>query len=175
MKIWPGKPYPLGATWDGAGVNFALFAENATKVELCLFDGRESTKETHHVVLPEQTEFVWHGYLPDVHPGQLYGFRVHGPYEPERGHRFNPNKVVPDPLQGTYAGLASEAAIDHLKSLNVTAVELLPSYHRLDDKFLLDKGLVNYWGYNTLAYFAPDLRYASAGSPEKSVEEFKTM
>jgi glycogen operon protein len=258
MRVWSGQPYPLGATWDGAGVNFALFSEHATRVELCLFDRRGAKQETRKIPLPEQTEFVWHGYLPDAHPGQLYGFRVHGPYEPGRGHRFNPNKVVLDPyaraigrdltwddalfgyklgdpagdlafddrdsaafvplamvldtaftwgddrpprtpwhktfiyevhvkgftkrmpgvpedLQGTYAGLASEPAIDHLQSLNVTAVELLPVYHHLDDNFLLDKKLSNYWGYNTLAYFAPDLRYASERSPRKSVQEFKTM
>jgi glycogen operon protein len=257
MRVWSGQPYPLGATWDGAGVNFALFSEHASKVELCLFD-HDMSKEANRITLPEQTEFVWHGYLPDAHPGQLYGYRVHGPYEPAKGHRFNPNKVVldpyakaigrdltwddslfgykigdqagdvsfddrdsaqfaplglvldtaytwgddrpprtpwhntfiyelhvkgftkrlpgvPDEMRGTYAGLAQEAAIEHLKSLNVTAVELLPVYHHMDDKFLLDRKLSNYWGYNTLAYFAPDLRYASAGSPRKSVQEFKTM
>ena len=97
MRVWSGQPYPLGATWDGAGVNFALFSEHATKVELCLFDRRDSTRETHRIALPEQTEFVWHGYLPDAHPGQLYGYRVYGPYEPQHGHRFNPNKVALDP------------------------------------------------------------------------------
>ena len=97
MRIWPGHPYPLGATWDGAGVNFALFAENATKVELCLFDSAASTQEQHKITLKEYTDKVWHAYLPDVLPGQLYGYRVHGPYEPEHGHRFNPNKVVLDP------------------------------------------------------------------------------
>src|SRR5262245_7511330 len=258
MRVWSGQPYPLGATWDGAGVNFALFAERATKVELCLFDSPDSKREAGKIALPEQTEFVWHGYLPDAHPGQLYGYRVHGPYEPAKGLRFNPNKVVLDPyakaigrdltwddslfgykmgdqaadlsfddrdnaafaplgmvldtaftwgddrpprtpwhktfiyemhvkgftkrmpgvpeeLRGTYAGLAHEAAIEHLQNLNVTAVELLPVYHHMDDKFLLDKKLCNYWGYNTLAYFAPDLRYASKQSARKSVQEFKTM
>jgi isoamylase len=258
MRIWSGHPYPLGATWDGAGVNFALFSEHATKVELCLFDSREAKNESQRIVLPEQDEFVWHGYLPGIQPGQLYGYRIYGPYEPEKGHRFNPNKVlldpyaravgrdlqwdeslfgykigdpeadlsfdardnvafaplgivldtaftwgddrpprvpwnrtliyevhvkgftmrhpgVPEALRGTYAGLATEAAIEHLKSLNVTAVELLPVYHHMDDQFLLDKGLSNYWGYNTLAYFAPDTRYASWRSPRKAVQEFKFM
>jgi glycogen operon protein len=258
MRLWSGHPYPLGATWDGAGVNFALFSEHATKVELCLFDSREAKKESHRIALREQDEFVWHGYLPGIQPGQLYGYRVHGPYEPDKGHRFNPNKILLDPyaraigrdlqwddslfgyrlgdeqadlslderdnvafaplgmvldtaftwgddrpprvpwnrtliyevhikgftmrhpgvperLRGTYAGLATEAAINHLKSLNVTAVELLPVYHHMDDKFLLDKKLDNYWGYNTLAYFAPDTRYASNRSPRKSMQEFKFM
>jgi glycogen operon protein len=258
MRIWSGRPYPLGATWDGGGVNFALFSENARKVELCLFDSREAKSESQRIVLPEQDEFVWHGYLPGIQPGQLYGYRVHGPYEPEKGHRFNPNKILLDPytravdrdlqwddslfgytigdekadlslderdnvafaplgivldtaytwgddrppsvpwnrtliyevhvkgftmrhpgvpaaLRGTYAGLATDAAIDHLKSLNVTAIELLPVHHHMDDKFLLDKGLSNYWGYNTLAYFAPDTRYATRRSPRKAVQEFKYM
>jgi glycogen operon protein len=258
MRIWSGHPYPLGATWDGAGVNFALFSENATKVELCLFDSRDAKTESRRIALPEQDEFVWHGYLPGIQPGQLYGYRVHGPYEPAQGHRFNPNKVlldpyaravgrdlhwddalfgyklgddekdlsfderdnvahaplgmvldtaftwgddrppripwnrtliyevhvkgmtmrhpgVPEKLRGTYAGMATEPVLDHLKSLNVTAVEFLPVYHHMDDKFLLDKGLTNYWGYNTLAYFAPDLRYSSSPSPRKSVLEFKMM
>jgi isoamylase len=97
MRIWPGRPYPLGATWDGMGVNFALFSENATKVELCLFDSVNARSESHRLVLSETTAEVWHGYLPDVRPGQLYGYRVHGPYQPERGHRFNPHKLVLDP------------------------------------------------------------------------------
>ncbi len=258
MRIWSGHPYPLGATWDGAGVNFALFSENARKVELCLFDSYDAKSENQRIVLPEQDEFVWHAYLPGIQPGQLYGYRVHGPYEPEKGHRFNPHKILLDPytravsrdlqwddslfgytigdekadlsfderdnvafaplgvvldtaftwgddrppripwnrtliyevhvkgftkrhpkvpaaLRGTYAGLATDAAIDHLKSLNVTAVELLPVHHHMDDKFLLDKGRSNYWGYNTLAYFAPDTRYASRRSPRKAVQEFKFM
>src|SRR3954468_24192281 len=97
MRIWPGRPYPLGATWDGAGVNFALFSEHASKVELCLFEGPDDTQESARITLPEHTDMVWHGYLPDVLPGQLYGYRVHGPYEPARGHRFNANKIVLDP------------------------------------------------------------------------------
>src|SRR5712671_5815069 len=97
MRVWPGKSYPLGATWDGAGVNFALFSEHATRVELCLFDSPEAVQESRRVVMPEQTDQVWHCYLPDVLPGQLYGYRVYGPYEPEKGHRFNPAKVALDP------------------------------------------------------------------------------
>src|SRR5437870_6556879 len=97
MRIWPGRPYPLGATWDGAGVNFALFSEHASKVVLCLFDAPEATAETHRIVLPEHTDQVWHAYLPEIQPDQLYGYRVHGPYEPAKGHRFNPRKVLLDP------------------------------------------------------------------------------
>jgi glycogen operon protein len=258
LRIWPGKPYPLGATFDGAGVNFSLFSEHATKVELCLFEGVDDTKETHRIALPEHTDMVWHGHFPDVGPGQLYGFRVHGPYEPEKGHRFNPNKVVLDPYakaigrdvkwadelfgyqlgpgsddlifdprdsapwcplasvidtaftwgddrpprtpwhktliyechvtgltalhpgvpeekRGSYAGMASEVVIDHLKSMNVTAVELLPVHYHLNDRHLVERGLTNYWGYNTLGFFAPHLPYASKASPRKSVQEFKSM
>jgi glycogen operon protein len=258
LRVWPGRPYPLGATWDGAGVNFALFSENATKVELCLFDAPAATRETHRITLREHTDQVWHAYLPDVLPGQLYGYRVHGPYEPKNGHRFNPHKVVLDPyakaigrdvrwddalfgyrigdpdadlsfderdsaafaplatvidpaftwgddrpprtlwhktliyevhvkgftklhpevpekIRGTYAGLAAEAAIQHLKSLGVTAVELLPVHHHLDDRHLIEKGLVNYWGYNTLGFFAPDRRYAAPDVQLDSVQQFKTM
>jgi glycogen operon protein len=258
MRVWPGRPYPLGATFDGAGVNFALFSEHATKVELCLFNAIEDGKEAERIQLPEQTDQVWHCYLPDAEPGQLYGYRVHGPYEPAKGHRFNPNKIVLDPYtkaigrdvqwhdelwgyrigdaaadlsfderdsapyaplamvldtaftwgddrpprtpwhktliyelhvkgftqrhlgvpeerRGTYAGLASEAALEHIQSLGVTAVELMPVHFFLDDRHLADKKLVNYWGYNTLAFFAPALRYASQQSPRKSVQEFKMM
>jgi glycogen operon protein len=257
-KIWPGQPYPLGATWDGRGVNFALFSEHATKVELCLFDAPDQPKESLCVALPEQTDLVWHAYLPEVRPGQLYGYRVHGPYEPAAGHRFNPSKVlldpyargigrplrwadelfgyklgdsqadlsfderdsapfaplaevvdpgfdwgddrpprtpwhktiiyevhvkgftqrhpgVPEPLRGTYLGLASEAAIGHLAGLGVTAVELLPIHHHVDDRYLLDKGLVNYWGYNTLAFLAPEPRYAAKDSRQDSAHQFRTM
>jgi glycogen operon protein len=256
MRVWPGAPYPLGATWDGVGVNFALFSEHATRVELCLFDSSESDSETVTIPLAEQTDMVWHGYLPDVRPGQLYGYRVHGPYDPAQGHRFNPNKVVMDPyarvvgrtvrwdeslfgfrtgeddltfderdsgahaplaavvdtaftwgddrplrtpwhetliyelhvkgfsalhptipetLRGTYLGLASEPAIRHLVSLGVTAVELMPVHHHLDEWHLAKRGLRNYWGYNTLSYFAPDARYAASPSPLESVREFKMM
>jgi glycogen operon protein len=258
MRIWPGRPYPLGATWDGAGVNFALFSEHSTKVELCLFDSHEATAEAQRIALPEHTDQVWHGYFPDVEPGQLYGYRVHGPYEPAKGHRFNPRKLILDPYakaigrdlrwddalfgykigdpkadlscddrdsapfaplaavvdtaftwgddrlprtpwtktliyelhvkgytmrhpevpekqRGTYAGVASEASIQHLLSLGVTAVELMPVHHHVDDRHLVQHGLNNYWGYNTLAFFAPELRYASRHSPRKSVQEFKMM
>jgi glycogen operon protein len=257
MRLWPGRPYPLGATFDGVGVNFALFSEHATKVELCLFDDRDSSKEAHRITLPECTDLVWHGYFPDVEPGQLYGFRVHGPYDPGNGHRFNPNKVVLDPYakaigrdvewndalfgyklpgsddlafderdsapycalasvidtaftwgddrpprvpwhktliyechvkgltnlhpevpedkRGTYAGIATEPIIEHFKSLGVTAVELEPVHYHLNDRNLVEKGLVNYWGYNTLGFFAPHVAYASKASPRKSVQEFKSM
>jgi len=256
MRIWPGVPYPQGATWDGTGINFALFSEHATKVELCLFDG--VGQEVERIELPEQTDQVWHGYFPDLKPGQLYGYRVHGPYDPNHGMRFNPNKIVLDPyakaigrdltwdhslysytighpdadlsfderdnstfaplamvvepaftwgndapprtpwhktliyelhvkgftrrmqgipekLRGTYSGLASEPAIRHLLNLGVTAVELMPVHHRVDDQFLTEKGRVNYWGYNTLAFFAPDVRYCATNSPYFAVSEFKSM
>jgi isoamylase len=256
MILWPGRPYPLGATWDGAGVNFSLFSENAEKVELCLFDSIDG-KESARIPLREKTAHVWHMYLPEVRLGQLYGYRVHGPYEPEQGHRFNPSKVLLDPyamaiagtikwsdglfgypighddadlmrderdgseglpkcvvvdpafswgsdvplrtpwhktviyelhvkgftcqhpgvppaLRGTYAGLASPAAIAHLKRLGVTAVELMPVHHRVDDRHLVERGLVNYWGYNTLSFFSPDTRYASPSFPN-AVCEFKHM
>lgn len=258
MRTWPGKPYPLGATFDGAGVNFALFSECATKVELCLFSGNGDGLPTEVIPLREQTDQVWHCYLPDAEPGQLYGYRVHGPYDPANGHRFNPKKLVLDPYakaigrdvkwddslwgyrigdpaadlslderdsaacaplgmvldtaftwgddrpprtawhktficevhvkgftalhpdipeekRGTYAGLASEAAVEHFRSLGVTAVELLPVQFFLDDRHLVEKGLANYWGYNTIGFFAPALRYASKQSPRKSVHEFKMM
>jgi glycogen operon protein len=256
IRVWPGSPYPLGATWDGVGVNFAIFSEHATRVELCLFDSLTAESESVTILLPEHTDMVWHGYLPDVHPGQLYGFRVHGPYAPHIGHRFNPNKVVMDPyakvvgravkwdeslfgfsvgdddtsfdtrdsapyaplaavvdtsftwgddrplrtpwhktliyelhvkgftklnphirehLRGTYLGLASEPAIRHLTTLGVTAVELMPVHHHTDEWHLVQRGLRNYWGYNTLSYFAPDIRYASSRSPMGSVREFKMM
>ncbi len=255
MKVWPGSPYPLGATWDGIGVNFALFSEHATGVDLCLFDSPYAGRESHRIPLRQRTEQVWHGYLPEVRPGQLYGYRVHGPFDLRAGHRFNPAKLlfdpyakavgrnvrwhdsmfgftigapdsrddrdnaayaplasvvdtaftwtddrpikrpwhetviyevhvrgftkrhpgVPDDLRGTYLGLASEAAIDHLLQLGVTAVELLPVHHHIDDWHLVKDGLTNYWGYNTLAYFAPDLRYSVSRSAYGSVREFKSM
>src|SRR4051812_22788502 len=258
MRIWPGRSYPLGATWDGAGVNFALFSEHATRVELCLFDSPQADKETHRITLSEHTDQVWHAFLPDLQPDQLYGYRVHGPHEPARGHRFNPNKVLLDPyakaigrdlrwddalfayhigdkgadlkfderdsapfaplaavvdnaftwgddrpprtpwhktliyevhvkgftkrhpdvlesLRGTYAGLGTEAAIRHLKDLNVTAVELLPVHHHLNDRHLLDTGKTNYWGYNTLSFFAPHAEYDAPNNTLSPVTEFKTM
>ena len=255
MRVWPGRPYPLGVTWDGAGVNFALFSENATAVELCLFNG--PALEEQRIPLRDRTDQVFHAYLPDVLPGQLYGFRVSGPYEPEQGHRFNAHKLlfdpyakavgrdltwadalfgytighddttfdardssafaplaavidtaftwgddrapahswhetviyelhvkgftrfmpgVPERLRGTYAGVGSEPAVRHLKDLNVTAVELLPVHYRIDDRHLMEKGLSNYWGYNTLGFFASDPRFCSDPSdPACAVREFKTM
>ncbi|HSE67204.1 MAG TPA: alpha-amylase family glycosyl hydrolase, partial [Gemmatimonadales bacterium] len=258
MRIHRGRPYPLGATWDGLGVNFALFSERATRVELCLFEHADAPRESLRLELPEQTDQIWHGYVVGILPGQLYGFRVYGPYEPAAGLRFNPNKVLLDPyakaigrtirwddvmygyrvgdsdtdlsfdardnaaqcalgavidpaftwgndqrpetpwhetivyelhvrgftkrhpevppeLQGSYAGLASEPVLRYLKQLGVTAVELMPVHHHAYDRDLLERGLSNYWGYNTIAFFAPDLRYAANRSPAGSVGEFKTM
>ena len=253
MPVLPGSPYPLGATWDGNGVNFALFSAHAAKVELCLFsnDGR---RELDRVVLPEYTDEVWHGYLPEVRPGQLYGYRVHGPYEPRHGHRFNPSKLLLDPyarelvgplrwsdahfgyrlnsrradlsidrrdnqygvpksrvvdpaftwgddrpprtpwsdtviyemhvrgltklhpeiperLRGTFAGMAHPAVIEHLAKLGVTAVQIMPIHAFVDDRYLVEKGLRNYWGYNTIGFFAIEPRYLATGS----VVEFKTL
>jgi isoamylase len=258
MRVWPGRPYPLGATWDGAGVNFALFSEHATNVELCLFDSGDATKESQRIPMPEHTDQVWHLYLPDALPDQLYGYRVHGPHDPEHGHRFNANKIVLDPyakaigrglkwddsvfgykigdpnedlslderddaafaplakvidtaftwgddrpprtpwhktliyelhvrgftmlhpevpekLRGTYAGVAAEAAIRHLQSLGVTAVELMPVHYHLNDRHLLENGLTNYWGYNTLSYFAPEPAFENQSNPLTAVQEFKAM
>jgi glycogen operon protein len=255
---WPGRPYPLGATWDGKGVNFALFSEHATGVELCLFDSPDAEKESVRVRFAEYTDHVWHAYLPEVLPGQLYGYRVSGPYEPQLGHRFNANKILLDPyakgigrnlrwadgvfgyrvgdpesdlsfddrdsaafaplatvidpaftwgndrpprtpwhktilyelhvkgfthlhpalperLRGTYAGLASESAITHLTDLGITAVELQPVHYFLHDRHLLDRGLTNYWGYNTLGYFAPAIQYAVQHIQQDAVQQFKTM
>jgi isoamylase len=257
MRLMPGRPYPLGATWDGAGVNFALFTEHAERVELCLFDTGGSPVESHRIVLPEKTHHVWHGYLPDVQPGQLYGYRVHGRHAPAEGHRFNPAKLlldpyakaigrdvrwsdelfgyplghaeedlarderdsgpfaalgavvdtaftwgddrplrtpwhktviyelhvkgysqrhpgVPDRLRGTFGGVACDASVKHLQSLGVSAVELMPVHHPLDDRGLVERGLTNYWGYNSLSYFAPAARLAGAGSSD-AVHQFKTM
>jgi isoamylase len=258
MRVWPGEPYPLGATWTGVGVNFAIFSAHATKVELCLFDSVESTSESACTALPEQTDMVWHGFFPDIRPNQLFGYRVHGPYEPANGHRFNPNKVVmdpyaksvarmirwademfgyrvgnadadlsfddrdsapyaplaavvdsaftwgddrpprtpwhrtviyemhvrgfskrhpdiPEPIRGTYEALTTEAAINHLKNLGVTAVELMPVHHNARDRHLEEKGLTNYWGYNSYGYFAPERRFAASRTPAGSVREFKRM
>ena len=254
----PGAPYPLGATWDGRGVNFALFSEHATGVELCLFDSPDTTTESTRIPFTEHTDMVWHAYLPNLRPGQLYGYRVHRPYEPERGHRFNAAKLLIDPyakaigrelrwddamygyrigdpaadrsrdkrdnaafaplaavvdpafewqsdeaprtpwhntviyeahvkgftqrhpgvpkeLRGTYAALGSPAIIDHLTRLGVTAVELMPVHHHVDERHLLDRGLSNYWGYNTLSFFAPNVRYSSTQRAGDSVMEFKAM
>jgi len=256
-KILAGLPYPQGATWDGTGVNFALYSEAATKVELCLFESASSDKP-ECIELRECTGYVWHCYVPGLSIGQLYGYRVHGPYEPEKGQRFNSAKLlidpyakalsgqvnwdyplfsynyadgkedlqiderddclgvpkgvvtsshfdwqndrspetplhesviyevhvkgfselnpdVPEAVRGTYAGLISPASIDYLKKLGVTAVELMPIHDFLDDKHLVEKGLHNYWGYNTTNFFAPDARYSSAGNTGQQVGEFKTM
>jgi isoamylase len=257
FKVMPGTPYPLGATWDGEGTNFALFSENATGVRLCLFDSASEAEV--QVPLHEITAHVWHCYLPSVGPGQLYGYRVEGPYEPSEGHRFNASKLLIDPyakalagqiewtapmfgyavngeedadlerdteenawgmpkcvvidphfdwegdrppktplhrsiiyelhvkgftrqhpeipenLRGTYEGLAHPAAIAHLTSLGVTAVELLPVHAFLDDKHLVDRDLHNYWGYNTVNFFSPDGRYACCGDNGEQVNEFRRM
>jgi len=256
MRTRPGSPYPLGANWDGEGVNFAIFSQHATAVELCLYEA-EAGKELIRIPLTERTNRVFHVYLPDVRPGQLYGYRVDGPYAPEQGHRFNPHKLLLDPyakaisgevrgldemfgfrlrnleedlvkseldsgpympksvvvetafswgddrppcvpwsrtliyechvrgmtmlhpdvpghLRGTYLGLASEPIIDHLRSLNVTAIELLPIHHPAGERRLEDLNLTNYWGYNTIGFFAPDPRYAT-GALGEQVTEFKTM
>ena len=226
--VWRGRPYPPGATWDGSGVNFALFSKHAERVELCLFDPK-GRRELERIELRDRTDFVWHCYLPDARPGQLYGYRVYGPQDPDRGHRFDPSKVlldpyarlikgkiaaglgrgqivhtafswgddrpprtpwqdtviyelhvkgftelhpeVPEQLRGTYAGLATAPAINHLKRLGVTAVELLPVHSFVDEKRLLQNGLRNYWGYNSIGFFAPELRYSATGT----LGEFKTM
>ncbi|HEX6692572.1 MAG TPA: glycogen debranching protein GlgX [Burkholderiales bacterium] len=226
--VWRGRPYPLGATWDGAGVNFALFSKHAERVELCLFEAK-GRRMLEAIEVRERSDFVWHCYLPEARPGQLYGYRVHGPHDPGRGHRFDRAKTlldpyarlirgrigaglgrcqvidpafswgddrpprtpmrdtvlyelhvkgftqlhpdVPEQLRGTYAGLASLPAVEHLKRLGVTAVELLPVHAMADEKHLLQHGLRNYWGYNSIGFFAPELRYSASGT----VGEFKTM
>ena len=259
MRVWPGSPSPLGATWDGEGTHFAVFSEHATAVDLCLFNHREDAQESARIRLRERTDQIWHAYLPDVRPWQLYGFRAHGPYAPEEGHRFNPAKLlldpyakaisgtirwsdalsgysmdhpieerdlvpdgtdsagglpksvviesafswgddkhprtpwnrtviyeahvkgmtmlhpdVPEELRGTYLGLATDPIIDHLLSLGVTAIELLPVQHFVTERRLAEMGLVNYWGYATIGYFAPDVRYAT-GALGQQVAEFKSM
>jgi len=258
LRIWPGSPYPLGATWDGRGVNFAIFSENATEVTLLLYQSEESKDPTYKISLPERTGYVWHAYLADVLPGQLYSYSVDGPFEPQKGLRFNRNKALIDPYakavagtisldnalfgykigdnsddltfdesesgpfvsksividttydwegdellripwnetviyethvkgftklhpeipqnkRGTYSGLSSPEVIRYLKDLGVSAVELLPIHHHVDNKFLVDGGLKNYWGYNTIGYFAPDSRYSSTGKSGEQVKEFKDM
>ena len=253
IQIEEGRPYPQGATWTGLGVNFALFSANATKVELCLFDDTGET-EIERIALPEYTNEIWHGFLPNARPGTIYGYRVHGPYEPENGHRFNPNKLVLDPyakavvgqitwapelygyimgeedttfdtrdsapfmvkgrvidpaftwgedraprvpwertvlyethvkgftklhpavpeeLRGTFRGLATPEVIRDIRRLGVSSVELLPVHTFVDDSYLGEKGLSNYWGYSTLSFFAPMRRYASV--PDFAFSEFKEM
>ncbi|MFZ0501749.1 MAG: glycogen debranching protein GlgX [Steroidobacteraceae bacterium] len=255
-RLKEGSPAANGAIWDGKGTNFALFSAHATRVEICLFDAAGGT-ERERIALPEYTDEIWHGYLPDVHPGDVYGLRVHGPYEPSAGHRFNPNKLLLDPYarahigditwdpacfgytigaagddltfderdsapfmpkcvvvdpnfdwkgqprshgvpwdqtviyeahvrgftqlhpqvpkkqRGTYAGLGTEEVIAYVKSLGITSIELLPSHAFLNDSHLLERGLTNYWGYNSIGFFAPDVRYAS--EPEQCLREFKEM
>jgi len=251
-ELWPGKAYPLGATYDGSGTNFAVFSEAAEKVELCLFaaDGTES-----RVTLPEVDGFVWHGFIPNIEPGQRYGYRVYGPYDPAAGQRCNPNKLLLDPyakaidgtfewnqslfgynfgdpdrrndddsapsvaksvvinpffdwgvdrppgheyadtviyeahvkgltqthpdipeqIRGTYGAAAHPVIIEHLKSLGVNAIELMPVHHFTNDSTLIDKGLSNYWGYNTIGFLAPDPKYSSSSTPGGQVQEFKAM
>ncbi|MCW3008378.1 MAG: glycogen debranching enzyme GlgX [Solirubrobacterales bacterium] len=257
-EVWPGRPFPLGPTWDGEGTNFSLFSRNAERVELCLFD---ECDEERRIELRHVTAHNWHCYLPGVGPGTRYGYRVHGPYDPEQGHRFNPHKLLIDPyakgiegavqwdrantlpyvpdadnpdadleldeedsasaipkslvldtgfdwegdrppghawsemviyeahvkgftklnpsvpehLRGTYAGLASDEAIAHLRDLGVTAVELLPIHHIADESFLADKGLTNYWGYSSIGYLSPHALYAAGGSGHEALREFKGM
>ena len=255
--VYPGNPYPLGATWDGEGVNFALYTENATGVDLCLFSNDEST-ETDRLPFKERSNHVWHIYIPGLKPGQLYGYRVHGPYEPENGHRFNPNKLLLDPyakaitgtidwhdslfaynigdpqedlsyneedsashipksvvidenfdwegdkapkisyhksiiyeahvkgftklhpdipeeIRGSYAAIGHPVTIKYLKELGITAIELMPVHHFVKDRYLEEKGLSNYWGYSSIGFFAPDVRYSSSGTHGGQVTEFKNM
>ncbi|PXX13083.1 glycogen debranching protein GlgX [Mycolicibacterium moriokaense] len=251
-EIWRGKAYPLGATYDGSGTNFAVFSEAAEKVELCLFDGEGVESR---VTLPEVDGFVWHGFIPNIEPGQRYGYRVYGPHDPAAGQRCNPNKLLIDPyakaidgtfewnqslfgynfgdpdsrndddsaasmpksvvinpffdwgvdrppgheyadtviyeahvkgltkthpdipenIRGTYAAVAHPVIIEHLKSLGVNAIELMPTHHFVDDSTLIDKGLTNYWGYNTIGFFAPEAKYTSSSTPGGQVQEFKAM
>ena len=255
---YPGSPYPLGATWDGEGVNFALFSQHATAVELCLYNSPTDKKESAKIKLRERSHYIWHIYMPGLKPGQLYGYRVHGPFDPHRGYRFNPNKLLIDPyakaiagtmqwhdslfgyevghadedlsfstldsgpyvpksvvinphfdwgndrapkipyhntiiyevhvkgftilhpsipenMRGTYAGLAHPVTIKYLKELGVTAVELMPVHHFIIDRHLVKNNLTNYWGYNTIGFFAPDVRYSSSGILREQVNEFKQM
>jgi isoamylase len=226
--LWRGRAHPLGATWDGSGVNFALFSKHADRVELCLFDPK-GRREVERIALVDRTDFVWHGYLPDARPGLLYGYRVHGPHDPDRGHRFDASRVlldpyarlikgkvsaglgrcqvvdtafswgddraprtpwqdtviyelhvrgftvqhpeVPEQLRGSYAGLATAPVIEHLRRLGVTAVELLPVHAFVDERRLVQHGLRNFWGYNSIGFFAPEMRYSASGT----LGEFKTM
>lgn len=258
INVYPGSPYPLGATWDGNGVNFALYAENAEEVELCLFKSGDTDSEDIRIAVKERSHHVWHVYLPDVKPGQLYGYRVHGPYDPENGHRFNANKLLIDPyakaiagaiqwhdalfgyelghpdadlsfstldsapyvpksvvidptfdwegdkrpntpyhktiiyeahvkgftklhpdipedIRGTYAAIGHPLTIQYLLDLGITAIELMPVHHYVIDSYLKDKNLTNYWGYNSIGFFAPDVRYSGTGVFGEQVTEFKQM
>ncbi|MFL5809294.1 MAG: glycogen debranching protein GlgX, partial [Flavisolibacter sp.] len=257
IKTYPGSPFPLGATWNGEGINFALYAENATGVELCLFN-LENDEEELRIKIEERTHHVWHVCIPGLKPGQMYGYRVHGPYEPQYGYRFNPNKLLIDPyakaisgtvqwhdslfgyevghpdgdlsfsstdsapfmprsvvidpnfnwegdkfpripyhktiiyethvkgftkchpeipenIRGTYSALAHPVVINYLKELGITAVELMPVHYFISDRHLVENGKTNYWGYNTIGFFAPDVRYASSGTLGEQVFEFKNM
>jgi isoamylase len=257
-KTHMGSPYPLGAYFDGTGVNFALYAQNATGVVICLYDSGDEKKEIARIEVTERSGSIWHVYVPGMNPGQLYGYRVYGPYDPNNGHRFNPNKLLLDPntkaiagkiewddalfgyemnhpdedlsfsdvdsasfmpkcvvthnvfdwendkplripyhdtiiyethvkgftilnelipqeLRGTYSGLAHPAVINYLKELNITAIELMPVHYFIKDRHLKDRGLTNYWGYNTIGFFTPDVRYASGGFRGEQVVEFKQM
>ena len=257
FQLWHGYPYPLGASWDGEGTNFALFSEHAEKVELCIFDSADPQREIARRRFLERTDHVFHGYLPDAKPGTLYGYRVHGPWNPEVGHRFNPNKllldpyakaitgdfvwkeemfgyriggnedfdmddrdnaalvprcvvvddafdwsgdrrmdrpmaetiiyeahvkgfsklwsVLPEKLRGTYAGLGSSEAIEYFKKLGITAVEVLPIHHFVNDSFLEGRKLTNYWGYSSIGFLAPEARYSASGTMGQQVSEFKGM
>lgn len=258
FSVYPGKPYPLGATWDGQGVNFALYADNATGVDLCFFNSTEDETETAKFKLVERSHHVWHAYIDGAKPGQLYGYRVHGPFDPANGHRFNPSKLLIDPyakaiagtidwsdalfgyeighldedlsyseidsapyipkcvvidedfdwegdqppmcpyhksiiyethvkgftkmhpdipeeIRGTYAALGHPVTVKYLTDLGITAVELMPVHHFIVDRHLKERGLSNYWGYNTIGFFAPDARYSSSGVQGQQVVEFKQM
>ena len=259
FENYPGAPYPLGATWDGSGVNFAIFSENAQAVDLCIFDEAYGAPEVARIRLREQTDYVWHAYLPEARPGMMYGYRVCGPYDPQNGDRFNPNKLLLDPYAksttgpiewsdamfsypihagedrdlimdesnnapgapkgvviepafswgedrppktawhdtviyeahvkgltwlksdlgqekpGTYAALANQKVVRHLQELGITALELMPVHQYVQDRDLVDRGLTNFWGYNTIGFLAPDPRYASSRAPGARVNEFKTM
>lgn len=254
IEIYPGKPYPLGATWDGKGVNFAIFSSNATTVELCLFE--EGCRQYRSVALKERSREIWHVYISGVSPGSCYGYRMHGPYEPHEGHRFNANKLLIDPyakaisgkigwhnslfgydlskddlsfsdsdsaqfvpkavvvdphydwegdrapevnyhesiiyeahvkgltrqhpdipeqIRGTYAAIGHPVMLDYFKSLGITAIELMPVHQFINERHLVEQGLTNYWGYNTIGFFAPDTRYSSSGTLGGQVKEFKDM
>ena len=259
LKIYPGEPFPLGATWDGEGVNFALYVENATGIELCLFNSSQPDMETHRIKVRERTNHVWHVYIPNTEPGQLYGYRVYGPYEPLKGLRFNPNKLLIDPyakaisgtmqwndamfgyivghpdgdlsyseedsapfvpkcvvvdprfnwegvkspnipyhqtiiyelhikgftklhpeipeeLRGTYAAIGHPVTLKYLKNLGVNTIELMPVHHFITDRHLKENNLTNYWGYNSIGFFAPDVRFFSGdGKSGGQVNEFKKM
>ena len=256
MTIYPGDPYPLGSYWDGKGVNFALYSHNGEGVELCLFNKATGEKETERIKFTERTHDIWHAYIPDIKPGQLYGYRVYGPYDPANGHRFNSAKVlldpyskaicgnlewddtlfgyeigkddltmdardnavmapksaviddhfdwegdkppkiayhntiiyeahvkgltktfpgIPDEIRGTYAALAHPAVIDYLKKLGITAIELMPVHQSIPERHLVEEGLTNYWGYNTIGFFAPGVRFYSGKEVGGQVNEFKTM